>query len=409
MARNSPSRALAVLFALLLAVFGVQLVLSGAASADDGACVLSVPGDPLSATGLATPYQLRGCDEVVAGAFVEAAVLSPGGQLSIYHPLVVNAGDDPAQDPVVPVVPAGSTVGVWFGFNGDTLTFTGPGARSVVGGLGRNDPFGQFGYINAPSLFRAANAAIAAGTLVVPPLGTIDGTDEPCPTTRSFAVVDQDQSDNLATAYWVTGEGLMSQIPLPGASKLSNGSDEGLLAYTIDPALGCSPWLLPSLDGLGDVPSLAANELQAAAMAPAPVALVPTSDPMVLHRGRFNPAKTNAYRAGVNMGRINLRTETPAAYCANLRNVAPAFLARHAGLLGPALVDRLTTRLVGSLDLLGCNNPAGKPGNGHKGRMDGMQDHGPGNHVTIPRASAHRFSPRPVAAHRLAGLFHRHR
>jgi hypothetical protein len=96
---------------------------------------------------------------------------------------------------------------------------------------------------------------------------------------------------------------------------ISNGSDEGLLAKFVDPALGCTPWKLPSLDTPGAmVPSLAANELQAAARQAAPVALVPTSDPMTLHNGRPNPGKTTAYRAGVDQPPINPATETPAAY-----------------------------------------------------------------------------------------------
>jgi hypothetical protein len=79
-----------------------------------------------------------------------------------------------------------------------------------VNGLGGNDPFGQFGYINAPAFFTAATAATTAGKLTVPPLGTTADGGAACPTTRHFGVVDQDQSDNLNTVYGVTRDGLIS-------------------------------------------------------------------------------------------------------------------------------------------------------------------------------------------------------
>ena len=47
------------------------------------------------------------------------------GQISVYDPLVVNAGTQPAVAPVVPTLPAGAVVALWFGYNGDTLTLAG--------------------------------------------------------------------------------------------------------------------------------------------------------------------------------------------------------------------------------------------------------------------------------------------
>ena len=61
--------------------------------------------------------------------------------------------------------------------------------------------------------------------------------------------------------------------------------------------------------------------MQAAAFQAAPVALVPTSDPMVLVDGKTSVRKTNLYRAGVNMGPIDTATETPKAYCQNLMSL----------------------------------------------------------------------------------------
>jgi hypothetical protein len=84
-------------------------------------CSLAVPANPLTAAGLATPWQLGdGCSMASAGtegAFVEATILSPGGQLSVYNPLVVTAGTQPAVAPVAPAIAVGSVVEVSVGFN----------------------------------------------------------------------------------------------------------------------------------------------------------------------------------------------------------------------------------------------------------------------------------------------------
>jgi hypothetical protein len=74
--------------ALLLSCY-----LSSVAAQD---CVLSVPANPLSAKGLATPYTVTGCNQIDfsnQGSFVEAAIFDPAtNQISVYHPLVVNRG-----------------------------------------------------------------------------------------------------------------------------------------------------------------------------------------------------------------------------------------------------------------------------------------------------------------------------
>ena len=204
--------------------------------------------------------------------------------------------------PPTPVsLPAHSTVAVWFGFNGDGLTLTGAGAGQCVNGLPARS-FGQFAYCGATSFFTRVNhdATLQAS---IPQLGQApDG--RPCPTTRDFSVVDQDQSDNLATAYRVIG-GRMAQLTPRTRSAghpLTNGSDEGLLAKAIDPALGCTPWTGEDLNDPG-VPTaaLALNELSAARWQADPAALVPTTDPMARVDGRTSTAKTDLYRAGVDM------------------------------------------------------------------------------------------------------------
>ena len=336
-------------------------------------CSLQVPADPLSAQGLATPYQLvatdRGagaCHEADSdqSAFVEAAIYdSTEHTVSIYHPLVVDEGDRPAVPPTPVSLPAGSTVGIWFGFNGDGLTLAGDGAGKCVNGL-RGSIFGQFAYCGADAFFAKVNAdPTLPGT--IPALGTArDG--KACPTTRDFLVVDQDQSDNLATAYRVI-DGRMAQVTPQTRHKgtaLTNGSDEGLLAKAIDPALGCTAWTGTDLNNPGTpTAALALNELSAAKWQDDPKALVPTTDPMVLVDDRQSEEKTNLYRAGVDMGPINVALETGRAYCAGIQAQAPARLVANSGRFAvaasptpdqPNLLAFLQARLTGTLDKLGC-------------------------------------------------------
>ena len=339
------------------------------------ACTLAVPDAPTSAAGLATPYRLTATDRGAGAcheanpdqsAFVEAAIYDPTAHsVSIYHPVVVDGGDQPAAAPVPVSLPAGAVVGVWFGFNGDTLTLAGPGAANCVNGL-PGSPFGQFAYCNAPAFFAAVNGD---RQVTVPPLGTArDG--QPCPTTRDFSVVDQDQSDNLATAYRVIG-GRIAQdtTATSGGTKLTNGSDEGLLAKFIDPALGCAAPMAPDLtNGGAPTPSLALNELSAARNQAAPAALVPTSDPMVLVDGRTSRAKADLYRAGVNQPSLATDPgQSPGAYCSALGSVAPPRLLADASLLrvGPSpapdfsnLLAFLVNRLQGSFQNLSCTPDA---------------------------------------------------
>ena len=72
------------------------------AATDNMNCTLIVPANPLTAQGLATPYQLTAtnpadgaCNEANPNqtAFVQAAVINPAnGQISVYNPLVVDQG-----------------------------------------------------------------------------------------------------------------------------------------------------------------------------------------------------------------------------------------------------------------------------------------------------------------------------
>ena len=343
------------------------------AAAPNPNCTLVVPANPTSPTGLTTPYQLAAskpgagaCHEANDGqaAFVEAAIINPAdGKVTTYRPLVIDAGDRPATAPVPVTVPAGAVVGVWFGFNGDTLTLGGPGAASCVNGL-PGSPFGQFAYCNAPAFFSAAHSAIAAKRLTIPALGT--GKDGlPCPTTRDFSVVDQDQSDNLTTTYRIVGGRMAQDTPTTGSGKaLTNASDEGLLAAHIDPALGCSPVVVPDqTNGGKPAPSLAMNELSAATRQQAPVGLVPVSDPMVQAHGKTSVDKTNLYRAGVDQPALGAG-DSALAYCQNIKSIGSARLDRDAAFFRPAaspdagspnLLAFLTARLSASLQMLNCS------------------------------------------------------
>ena len=178
-------------------------------------CSLAVPANPLTAAGLATPWQLGdGCSMANAGtegAFVEATILSPNGQLSVYSPLVVTAGTQPAAAPVAPTIAAGSVVEISIGFNGTNLFLTGAGAAqgNCVDALGQS-VFGQVSACNAVAFYQAAKTQVANGTLTIPAAGTAtDG--QACETTRDFPVIDQDQSDNVVSQYLITAGGQTAQ------------------------------------------------------------------------------------------------------------------------------------------------------------------------------------------------------
>jgi hypothetical protein len=368
--------------------FLILLVISsGVLFAQNPNCTIIVPDVPLTAAGLATPYQLKATDSTDgngpcsetntnSSAFVQAAIFDPAtGQISIYNPLVIDQGSAPAVDPVTPTLPDQAVVALWFGFNGNNLTQEGAHsgvltASGCVNGL-PNNIFGQYSYCNAPVFFRAANRAIRAGRLNVPNLGRAnDG--QPCPTVRDFYVVDQDQSDNLPATYLISAGGLLAQntqanaTALTGATLLGNPSDNGLLDRFMDPAIGCAPWKVSDLADPGQkVPGLALNELQARARQRSPMALIPAGDPMVLDvDGSTDLAKVNAYRRGVDQPEIRgLWQAETGRYCRNMLRIAPArLLLDQASLLaGPSpvagasnLFTFLAQRFAASYNILGC-------------------------------------------------------
>jgi hypothetical protein len=383
-AGKSPAKKQALAGAIALArQHKAPLPMPTAPPAAGSDCSITVPPHPLSARGLATAYQLSGsgCSmkDTDTRAFVQATILDPAtGRLSVYEPLVIDRGSVPAVAPVVPTLPTGAVVTIDFGFNGDNLAQVGVRRSlrqgSCVDGLA-GSIFGQVSYCNGPAFFWMARRAIRAGKLKIPALGT--GKDgQPCPTTRSFTMVDQDQSDNVTTRYLLTPDGRTAQDNavntgnLASATVVTNGSDDALLDAFIDPALGCAPFTAPDLSNPGqNGTSQALNELQAYVYQAAPRALVPVNDPMTEVGGSFSIEKTNLYRAGVGQFRLpagadpgrNART-----YCARLLRLQVASLERNKSLFtaqppaDPEVGDNLFTfmaaRLSGSFDNLNCGS-----------------------------------------------------
>jgi hypothetical protein len=161
--------------------------------------------------------------------------------------------------------------------------------------------------------------------VAVSPLGTAsDG--KPCPTTRDFSLVDQDQSDNVTATYLVNANGQTAQntaankAALAGTNPVANGSDNRLLDNFVDPTLGCAPFKVANLADPGTTePTQNTNELQAAAQQVAPIALIPAGDPMVLVNGNPNLQKLNAYRVNVNQApAASLNDADTTTYCQDL-------------------------------------------------------------------------------------------
>ena len=354
-----------------------------------------MPAKPLTARGLSTPWQLTGpdgrspeasgCTEANAaslGAFVQATILNRStGALSVYEPLVITQGTTPAVAPVVPKLPRNSIVTIDVGFNGTDLTQVGATRRalrqgSCVDGL-HGSVFGQVSFCNGTRFFRVARRLEARGKLVVPSAGTSTVNGKPCPTTRDFSIVDQDPSDNVTTTYLLTPSGQTAQnnarntSALPGATQISNGSDNALLDVFVDPALGCKPLEAPDLSAGGAMgTSQALDELSAGKSQAAPVALVPENDEMVRGPGgAFDAAKTDLYRE--ELGQAPIRgssdeTSDPRTYCQNIVDIQTPFLAGNRTLLeagqspvtaaGDNLLAFMANRLNLSFANLGCQH-----------------------------------------------------
>ena len=344
-------------------------------------CTVSVPANPLSAQGLATPWVLGdGCTWAnggTEGVFIDATILAPDGQIQVYNPLVINQGTTPAVAPVAPTIAAGSQVILSLGFNGNALALVGAGAQqgNCIDAFG-NSLINQTPQCNAANFYRLANAEIARGTLTVPPAGT--GQDgQACQTTRDFALIDQDQSDNAVASYLfdpATGQSAQATAANAGAMANAtveqNGSDNGLLDKFVDPALGCTPFTAPNpTNPNGSSASQALNELSARANQKGTIALLPVNNPQLLVGGNFSIGKTNAYRVETDQPRLAANTNTSrnaARYCQNMVNIQAPRLKLDAAMetgtaspvpaLGNNLATFLAARLSGSFGNLNCQN-----------------------------------------------------
>jgi hypothetical protein len=343
--RFSPLMLLGIFVPLVLVIIGGSVFAwnyensHAAADTSNPNCTLRVPANPLSANGLATPYQLFAPDADANGpcneantnqsAFVQGVIYNPAtGAFSVYNPLVIDAGTQPAVVPTAPTLPANAVVGLWFGFNGTNLTLKSAHGNTLnqsqcVNGL-NGSVFGEFAYCNAVAFFAAANQGISAGLVKVPALTTAkDGM--PCMTTRDFGLIDQDQSDNVQTQYIANGNGQTAQFSAANQAAIANGttianpSDNALLTSFIDPALGCTSWTAPDLaNNNTPVAALALDEIMANADQAAPVALVPLNDPMTLVNGNASLRKTNLYRAGTDqIAAANDAAASGTTYCQN--------------------------------------------------------------------------------------------
>jgi hypothetical protein len=322
-------------------------------------CDIIVPANPLSAQGLATPYQLTGPNGMTPaqsgcemsngaklGAFVQATILNPAtGALSVYEPLVITKGtwpDTPGRKLTAPMIPADAVVTIDFGFNGTDLVQVGAtpatlaDARCVSGRAG--SAFGQASSCNNADFFSAVRQAERKGLLKVPS----PGAGRACPVISNFEVAGLDPGESVTTTYLLnplTGQTAQDNPTylsyIAGATLLHGNSANALLDQYIDPLLGCAPFEAPDLSKAGGPGfSEALDQIAAAAY----------------------PPKTAAPVAGSELD--------PAMYCQNLVNIQTPFLAANQKLLASgqspvtATADNLLLFLANDLSVsftsLGC-------------------------------------------------------
>jgi hypothetical protein len=368
-------------------------------------CTIIVPAHPLSAQGLATPYQLTGphgmtparsgCEMsngAKLGAFVQATILDPAtGALSVYEPLVITRGsrpDTPGMKLSPPVIPADAVVTIDFGFNGANLVQVGAtpttlaAAHCVSGQAG--SPFGPTSFCNGARFFKAVRRAERKGLLKVPspgksnaivPSGGNLGTGRSCPVISNFEVAGLDPGRSVTTTYLLnplTGQtaqdNATNQGYVGGATLLHGNSANTVLDQYVDPILGCAPFKAPDLSR-ASAPgfSEALDEIAAGAYQPKSAALVPENDPVVMAGGKPDRAKVNLYRQELGQAVVSAassKSSSPAMYCQNLIDIQTPFLAANRKLLATAqspvtataddLLTFLANDLSASFTSLGC-------------------------------------------------------
>jgi hypothetical protein len=367
----------------------------------DATCDIIVPAKPLSAQGLATPYELTGPSGMTPaqsgcemsngaklGAFVQAAILDPAtGALSVYEPLVLTQGtrpDTPDMKLKPPVIPADAVVTIDFGFNGKNLVQVGAtpatlaDAHCVSGQAG--SPFGRTSFCNGVNFFHAVQQAEQKGLLKVPSPGTSDkiapsGGDRSCPVISNFEVAGLEPGESVTTTYLLnplTGQTTQNNATyqgyVAGATLLHGNSANAVLDQYVDPILGCTPFEAPDLSN-GGVPTFseALDEIAAGAHPPKTAALVPENDPVVMDGGKSDQAKTDRYREELGQPPVSSQRDkasAPAMYCQNLVDIQTPFLSANQKLLAAGqspvtatagnLLTFLANDLSASFTSLGC-------------------------------------------------------
>ena len=375
--------------------FAIYLSLFSFSSAQD--CILQVPKNPLK-NGLFDNWILTTNDDsdVVcsqanrqANVFVEATILDTrNGQLFVYFPLVVGYDTTPAAPTFSTDIYDYHVVTLHFGTNGNSLTliptidyssnYNSLIDGNCVNGIPNGSIFGQFAYCNAVNFFKKVNEAIYNKYLIVPPLqNSLLG--DICPTTRSFSVVDQNQSDNVLSQYLLLPDNSVAQDYEVNKSNFPNAKilgNESLLDIFINVAIGCVPFKAPDLiDNNILRSSLALNEIQANLNVNSQdiyiYALTPSIGPMTLDNGVESLIKVNLYRAGVNQPPLDkLNQNDNILYCNQLISFTPTFLSFHSNELAnfkspepeiaTNLLNFLANRFVNSLEILNCQALTGK-------------------------------------------------
>jgi len=361
-------------------------------------CIIQVPNDPLN-SGLFENWILSTqsfsdvpCTQTDPGAnvFIEATILNIyTGELFVYFPLVVDIGSMPAAPALKGnITTLNHIVTIHFGSNGNSITLLptidySANSNSIisgncVNGLQNGSIFGQFAYCNAENFFKRVNEMIINSPIKIPELQNSPMGDV-CPTTRSFGVIDQDQSDNVLSQYLLLSDNTVAQDykinkeKFPNFKILGNGSDNRLLNNFINVAIGCQSFTAPDLvDNTILRSSLALNEIQANLLDNnlETTALVPSIDPMVLDNNIESLEKLNLYRIGVNqplLSSINISNNI--LYCKQLIKIAPVFLDLHKDELSKKsspdsniasnLLNFLANRFINSLMILNCQNLTG--------------------------------------------------
>ena len=365
-------------------------------------CTLEVPDDPLN-TGLFKPWFLGtdtdspdNCTQINVGTsvFVESTILDINtGKLFVYNPLVIDKGDVPAASPLVGNLPVSYVAIINIGSNGESVRLvTNPISNfytysnfkdslehgNCVNGF-QNSIFGQVVYCNAINFFAKVNELIASNLIKVPPIlnSTLGDT---CPTTRSFAIVDQDQSDNINTQYIITTDMKIAQdYPINNQNlnvsmRITNPSDNRLITDFVNKAIGCDSFTGCDLvDNAIKRNSLALNEIHANQLDPNDIktALTPSIDPMCLIDGNESLEKTNVYRNGVNQPLLlALNNQSNINYCNQLEKVSIDFYILHKMELenfvppdrnvATNLLNFLINRYINTWNILNCLNLTGR-------------------------------------------------